>query len=301
MGWTAPRTWVHEEVVTAAIMNAHVRDNMVVLETPRDSSGRVTNLSSATFANLSAANLTGLADPAANNDFTAGRHRFNQGAGTRFVVPVGADKWAGTKGVDARGIWVEGNYLHHISSNHTTEWRYLGTGIANRPGAVPGSVWVNGDYLHYICTNSDERRCESKGTTGHSDAGSLGGSAWAETYAHIVRESGTVEKPLHADVTHSDHTDHNDHNDHDDSGTHVDHDDHDDVTHNPHEDQINHDDHLDYIASEWVHEDYDDHADHTDYTDHDDHDDSGPHDDHNDHNDSTPHNDIDADNRPVVV
>ena len=27
MGWTAPRTWVAGEIVTAALMNAHVRDN----------------------------------------------------------------------------------------------------------------------------------------------------------------------------------------------------------------------------------------------------------------------------------
>jgi len=32
MGWTAPRTWVTGEVVTAAIMNTHVRDNLNALE-----------------------------------------------------------------------------------------------------------------------------------------------------------------------------------------------------------------------------------------------------------------------------
>lgn len=31
MGWTAPRTWVASEVVTAAIMNTHVRDNLSAL------------------------------------------------------------------------------------------------------------------------------------------------------------------------------------------------------------------------------------------------------------------------------
>lgn len=29
MAWTAPRTWVAAEVVTAAIMNTHVRDNQL--------------------------------------------------------------------------------------------------------------------------------------------------------------------------------------------------------------------------------------------------------------------------------
>jgi hypothetical protein len=31
MTWTAPRTWVAEEVVTAALMNTHVRDNLIFL------------------------------------------------------------------------------------------------------------------------------------------------------------------------------------------------------------------------------------------------------------------------------
>lgn len=31
MGWSAPRTWVSSEVVTAAIMNQHVRDNLLAL------------------------------------------------------------------------------------------------------------------------------------------------------------------------------------------------------------------------------------------------------------------------------
>ena len=28
MAWTAPRSWVADEVVTADVMNAHVRDNL---------------------------------------------------------------------------------------------------------------------------------------------------------------------------------------------------------------------------------------------------------------------------------
>ena len=33
MAWTAPRTWVAGEVPTASIMNAHLRDNELVLST----------------------------------------------------------------------------------------------------------------------------------------------------------------------------------------------------------------------------------------------------------------------------
>ena len=33
MGWTAPRTWVVAEIVTAALLNTHLRDNLLALST----------------------------------------------------------------------------------------------------------------------------------------------------------------------------------------------------------------------------------------------------------------------------
>ncbi len=36
MAWTAPRTWVAGEVVTAALLNTHVRDNLQVLNPDDD-------------------------------------------------------------------------------------------------------------------------------------------------------------------------------------------------------------------------------------------------------------------------
>ena len=39
MAWTAPRTWVVGEVVTAALMNTHVRDNLLFLGDDHDHSG----------------------------------------------------------------------------------------------------------------------------------------------------------------------------------------------------------------------------------------------------------------------
>lgn len=32
MAWTSPRTWVTSEIVTAALLNAHVRDNLLFLK-----------------------------------------------------------------------------------------------------------------------------------------------------------------------------------------------------------------------------------------------------------------------------
>jgi len=39
MAWTAPRTWVTSEIVTAALMNTHVRDNLSYLKTEADKLG----------------------------------------------------------------------------------------------------------------------------------------------------------------------------------------------------------------------------------------------------------------------
>lgn len=94
MAWTAPKAWTIGELVSAADLNEQVRDNMNHLNLIVSDSGKIPALNSTYIANLSGANLTGVAKLAANNDFTAGVQSFNAGAGTRFVLPVGANKWA---------------------------------------------------------------------------------------------------------------------------------------------------------------------------------------------------------------
>jgi len=94
MAWTTPITWIPEQLVSAADLNAQLRDNLLVLKTPIDNNGKIVALSSTYLADLSGANLTGVAKLAANNDFTAGTHNYNGGSGTRLVVPVGSSKWA---------------------------------------------------------------------------------------------------------------------------------------------------------------------------------------------------------------
>jgi hypothetical protein len=290
------------------MMNAHVRDNFGVVKVTRSAAGRLVELSATTLADLSSANVTGLMRPDSDNAMTA-RNRFN-GASARVVVPVGADKYDDLGGGLRRGAWVEGDYFHHMASNQTTEWRYLGLHVSTPSGVVSGSVWVEGEYLHYIDADGDERRCRAS-ASGHSDSFATPGSAWVETYVHWIREAGTTEKPGHDDVAHSDGTEHNDshgdaahsdghgdsghgdshgddhydsHDDqHDDSHTDVAHDDHQDEP--AHYDEPHQDDHLDGHLD--AHDDS--HGDsHTDAA-HDDvhsdqHDDS--HDDHGDHGDS---------------
>lgn len=289
MAWTAPRTWIDGEVPTAALLNTHLRDNLAILKTIRDASGKLSALDSTTLADLSAANLTEIAHAAAANSFTAGRSRFNQGASVRFVLPVGADKYTGVKGSStAKGTWVETDYLHHIAQDGATEWRYLGTVVSTPAGAVAGSAWVEGAELHYVDASGVERACIFAGSTAvHTDGAALGGGVWVETYLHWIQESGIVEVPGHADVTHSDHSDHAD---------------------TPHTDAHS-DTHGDTAHADVAH--VDSHADHTDVGHSDGHADSHTDTAHSDshsdthsdvsHADGTPHSDIAADSRPVVV
>ena len=65
MAWTAPRTWVAEEVVTAALLNTHLRDNLLALSTHAhsgsagDGSQTLGNLVKDTFTDASAPSAPG--------------------------------------------------------------------------------------------------------------------------------------------------------------------------------------------------------------------------------------------------
>jgi hypothetical protein len=93
MAWTTPSDWTADQLVTADDLNAQIRDNENILATALDTStGKIASLSSATLADLSGTNLTGLAKTASANTLTA-TNNFNSGSG-RVVIPVGTDKWA---------------------------------------------------------------------------------------------------------------------------------------------------------------------------------------------------------------
>lgn len=94
MAWTPPRTWSIGSLVAADALNTDIRDNLLFLKLLVDDDGRIPALNSTYLASLSGTALTGVLLLAAANDFTAGVQNFNGGATTRFVVPVGADKWA---------------------------------------------------------------------------------------------------------------------------------------------------------------------------------------------------------------
>lgn len=308
MPWSSPRTWVSGEVTTAAMHNTHIKENLLVLKTGRDDLGRIEALDSSTLADLSSANLTGLARPGQDNDFTGGTHHFRASRLTpeeytaRVVLPVGADKYVNLGGGLRAGIWVEGGFLHHIAKNQTTEYRYDGFLVqAGSPG-LPGSAWVEDHALHYVDANGDERRVLST-QAGHNDSVAQPGSVWIETYLHYVDmyfqssgPNGQLERVGHYDVAHQDETTHTDaHQDvaHDDQHFDTGHSDsgrsHVDAPHADHSDApLSHEDasHLDQPAT------------HNDVAHSDGHDDI-PHTDH--HFDHGDHGDQAAIAKPTVV
>ena len=94
MAWTSPRTWVGGELVDDTLLNTHLRDNQNHLKTALDSNGKITALTSTYLESVDGTGLTGVAKTASNNSFTAGTTDFDNGSGTRLILPVGSNKWA---------------------------------------------------------------------------------------------------------------------------------------------------------------------------------------------------------------
>lgn len=94
MAWTSPATWTFEQLVTESDLNVQLRDNLLILKTPMNDSGKIHAISSTYFVDLSGTNLTGIAKLASANTYTAGNNNFNGGSGVRVILPVGTDKWA---------------------------------------------------------------------------------------------------------------------------------------------------------------------------------------------------------------
>ena len=263
MAWTAPKTWAALDVPTAALFNAHIRDNMLILKTPFSDDGKVRAIDATCFASLAGTNLTGVGKLAAANTWTAGKQNYNAGATTRVIIPT-----LDVTGAAAGSMAVEGDYLHYMSAT-AVEWRWLGADVGLQAGSIPGSIWIDDDgMLHYIDDSSHERQCYSNSTP-HTDANAVSGSLWIEgDYMHWVYTSG-AEKLGHYNVAHVDGNPHTD--DHDDvahvniaygdsgGGPHGDtYTDHDDSPYYVHEHGDWDDVHVDTPHDDHAHDDWDD-------------------------------------------
>jgi len=277
MAWTAPRTWVIDDVPdangAALGLNVQIRDNFLILKTPFSDDGKIVGLTAACFTSLDGTAISGIGLLGAGNAWTTGKQNFDAGATTRVVVPVGADKWAA--GPASGSIWVETDYLHYID-HAGIEWKYLGTDLGLQAAAVIGSLWIDSTntYLNFIDESNHQRECISNNHP-HTDALGVAGSFWLEDdYLHwianaagyeflghynVVHVDGDVHTDdytftAHIDVPYDDHPHENGHGDYSHNDVYV-------VHSNTHADEVHVDDPYQYTE----HEDWTD--DHTHYAD----------------------------------
>jgi len=109
MSWSTPRTWVTDEVVTATMMNTHVRDNLNALKAPPtdhyecDEASDYTTTST-TFVDVDATNLA-LTITTAGGDVMVHFHgMINHGGSYKYVyldVDVDGTREGGDDGIVA--------------------------------------------------------------------------------------------------------------------------------------------------------------------------------------------------------
>jgi hypothetical protein len=107
--------------------------------------------------------------------------------------------------VTAGSVWVQGQYLHFCPTT-TTNYRYLGTFVANRSAGVVGSIWIDGQNLRYLDNNKDERVLPLGSVSSPSGVSSaINGSVWIEN-VRLNSIEGTVKqkREYHSDVSFAD-------------------------------------------------------------------------------------------------
>jgi len=124
MAWSAPRTWVADEIVTAALLNTELRDNLLVLSTHAHtgaagmgastlSAVSMTSLATATFADQSG-------DPSTNGRLQRNGANLLYYDGSTAVDLTASDQSAGTASLRTLGTGstqaAAGNHTHAITA-----------------------------------------------------------------------------------------------------------------------------------------------------------------------------------------
>ena len=145
MAWTTPRTWADDEIVTAAYLNAQIRDNMNALSThTHDNSagdGSSTLASGISFSGLA---TTTFADQSGNPS-VAGRLQRNGNDLVYYngsaVVTLSADASAGTASLRTLGTGATtasaGNHTHTPATPSTSA--LTGSDITTTTAAIAGT------------------------------------------------------------------------------------------------------------------------------------------------------------------
>lgn len=141
MAWTAPRTWVAGETVTAALMNTHVRDNLKAIGDPWTAyTPTIVNVTtSSIFANFLAA-----------GKWIEVRFKIVISAAPTGVVtlsvPVTASTSAGTTSAIGNVLGLRGTFQHAAVNQITsTTVNFMSHGGATAWAAGVPVAWANTD------------------------------------------------------------------------------------------------------------------------------------------------------------
>ena len=143
MAWTAPRTWVAGELVTAALFNTHLRDNLLILKTDTNDSGQL-QFTDATELTIASGIITVIQNyhkidtqsDSASDDLDTITAGTDVGAG--FVLYLRVESAArtvvlkaGTSGSDnldiGSDVTLDESYKTYSLVYDGTNWRHFGT------------------------------------------------------------------------------------------------------------------------------------------------------------------------------
>lgn len=162
MAWQAPKTWLPGEMVTAASLNQHVRDNMNFLKTNVTASGMLRQAQESAYGYVS--NAAGTAD--------------TELTGYNLTIPAGAIAQ------DGDGISMEGAWLSNLAGAGTRTSKIVvggGTLITCFTATVASTYWCPFRYrvVRRSATTGALTGWTWVGTTGSFIAASLGTVDWA--------------------------------------------------------------------------------------------------------------------------
>jgi len=158
--WTGPKSWSTSELLTAALLNTHLRDNLDWLKTP-STSGKITFASDFTYAANVYTDITGVTSTFTSYGggfdvyfrFTILVNTLNQSATFKLVVDGADEVILGSILMDTVSLRRPIQFHHHVSALtaglHTFKVQMISTN-SGVTWTIRGTTSGQGDPLFYV-------------------------------------------------------------------------------------------------------------------------------------------------------
>lgn len=197
MSWTAPRSWVVGEVLTAALLNTHLRDNLLVVDPTSGAEGQVLKVNAsldgydfggAGVALDFAGRMTG--DPEFPHNGKSTTDIATSGAETWGAVGSGADREFAGRIVKLRRLDID----HAITLSDGGPWFFF---IETVDWGASGSVSGNGpDGTTGTGASSSQNAGFARGGRAVSTVAAEGGAGGVIQVWCVKTETGTASRPI---------------------------------------------------------------------------------------------------------